>query len=157
MRFRIWSGGCFIVLALLGCSPNHENAPVDPLDMPRSTTSNDALYCGQGLCENADRYVQDATVSAPHLFDAWLSVIAEAPRTRVVASDRERGLIHAEQRSLVFRFVDTVLIRVVAQDEGSSHIVLSRSEMGSSDFGVNAMRLETWTGQLTALLGGSSK
>lgn len=144
-----------MVIGLFGCSPDYPDAPVDPLAMDRSSTDNDALYCPPETCDNADQESAVFAVPPAQMYEAWLSVIGDAPRTSLIATDPERLLIHAEQRSAIFRFVDTILIRVEAFGEGSSYIALSRSELGQSDLGVNAERLLTWSQTLEKRLGGS--
>ena len=64
--------------------------------------------------------------------------IATIPRTRIV-SERD-GYLHAEARSLIFRFVDDVEFLVV-RDEKRIHI-RSASRVGRSDLGVNRARVE---------------
>lgn len=67
-----------------------------------------------------------------------LQVLAALPRTRVV--EEEPGYLHAECRSLLFRFVDDVELEI---DETARQIHFrSASRLGHSDFGVNRKRME---------------
>ncbi|MBC7790654.1 MAG: DUF1499 domain-containing protein [Anaerolineae bacterium] len=60
------------------------------------------------------------------------------PRTQIITE--RSGYLHAESRSLVFRFVDDVQIVV---DPGARIFRMrSASRVGRSDFGVNRKRLE---------------
>lgn len=71
-----------------------------------------------------------------------------APRVRVVESDGV-GWLRAECRSLVFRFVDDLWLRL---DAGSGVIdVKSASRVGYSDLGVNRRRVERLRVVLQAL------
>lgn len=142
-----------IALPLLGCSPSHDGAPLDPLGVTRSETGNDALHCPQDSCENPDQISPVFDVGVEAVFKAWMDVIENQPRTLIVATDPEKRLIHAEQRSLILRFVDTVLIRVEPVEQGASYIAFSRSELGRSDFGVNAERLEIFAEELRKRIG----
>ena len=133
---------------LLSCSPEHEIVPLDPLSAGRTDRPNDFLVCPAGFCDGADATAAAYPVTQHRLFEAWLGVVRQAPRTRLVAADSDEYLIHAEQRSLIFRFVDTVLVRIVETSEGSSFVAYSRSEMGYSDLGVNRDRLDRWIAAL---------
>jgi uncharacterized protein (DUF1499 family) len=59
---------------------------------------------------------------------------------RITLINEEGGYLHAEARSLIFRFVDDLEF-VLVPDEGLIH-VRSAARTGYSDFGVNRRRLE---------------
>ena len=59
---------------------------------------------------------------------------------RITLISEEGGYLHAEARSLIFRFVDDLEF-VLAPAEGLIH-VRSAARSGYSDFGVNRRRLE---------------
>ena len=64
---------------------------------------------------------------------------------RVVHVDRAAGVIQAEHRTRLFRFVDDVLIRVRATDGGGARLDLrSKSRDGISDLGTNAARIQSF-------------
>ena len=65
-------------------------------------------------------------------------VLAGMPRTRIVKE--EGGYLHAEVRSLLFRFVDD--IEFLIDTEQSLIHLRSASRTGHSDFGVNRRRVE---------------
>ena len=65
------------------------------------------------------------------------ALLAE-PRTRIVAE--EPGYLHAESRSLVFRFVDDV--EMVIDGEERVFRFRSASRVGRRDFGVNRARMQ---------------
>jgi len=72
---------------------------------------------------------------------AWASVraiVSGWPRTTIVRE--EPGFLHAEVRSLLFRFVDDVHL-LLDEDAGCIH-VRSASRVGRSDLGVNRRRVE---------------
>ncbi|HYG63163.1 MAG TPA: DUF1499 domain-containing protein [Thermoanaerobaculia bacterium] len=67
-----------------------------------------------------------------------LRVLRAHPRTRIVK--QEPGYLHAECRSLIFRFVDDVELEI---DEAARLIHFrSASRLGRKDFGVNRARME---------------
>lgn len=148
VRKSLWVG--LAMLFLWGCSPEHEVVPLDPLAAGRTDRPNDFLVCPAGRCENANATAAIYAIAPSELFERWLSLIEQAPRTVVVGIDRDGLLLHAEQRSRIFRFVDTVLVRVVKEGQGASFIAYSRSELGYSDMGVNQERLERWMMALDA-------
>jgi len=67
--------------------------------------------------------------------------VRNLPRTRVMRSETSGDLyLHAEARSLVFRFVDDLEMHLAA---GSKELVVrSASRVGRSDMGVNERRVE---------------
>ena len=67
-----------------------------------------------------------------------LAVIGNLPRMTIVTETQD--YIHAEARSLVFRFVDDVEF-LVDRDARLIHI-RSASRVGKSDLGVNRKRIE---------------
>lgn len=73
--------------------------------------------------------------------DAVIAAIGELPRTAIVAEDREAGRIEATQTSFLFRFVDDIVVRVVATEAGSKIDIRSKSRDGQGDLGVNAKRI----------------
>ncbi|MDH3223152.1 MAG: DUF1499 domain-containing protein, partial [Gemmatimonadota bacterium] len=67
-----------------------------------------------------------------------VQAVAEMPRTKVIT--QAGGYVHAEARSLVFRFVDDLeLLWLVESGEIQ---VRSASRLGSGDLGVNRRRVE---------------
>jgi hypothetical protein len=63
-------------------------------------------------------------------------------RWRILQADDYEGLIQAESTTLVFRFVDDVLIRVYLDKNAQTRVDMqSRSRKGGVDFGTNARRI----------------
>ena len=61
---------------------------------------------------------------------------------RILESDDYDGLIHAEARTLVLRFVDDVLITIRLDEDAQTRVdVQSRSRKGGADLGTNARRI----------------
>ena len=60
---------------------------------------------------------------------------------QIVADDDATGMIEAIDTTLLLRFKDDVVIRVVGTAEGSRVDVRSRSRVGRSDLGKNAARI----------------
>ncbi len=73
---------------------------------------------------------------------AWAEIkaaVMQLSRTQVVSE--EDGYLHAESRSLIFRFVDDLQLQLREQE--GIIAVYSASRVGHSDFGVNRQRVET--------------
>ena len=63
-------------------------------------------------------------------------------RWRILQADDYEGIIQAEARTLVFGFVDDVLIRVYLDRDAQTRVDMqSRSRKGRVDFGTNARRI----------------
>jgi len=84
--------------------------------------------------------------SAAQGLAAIRQVILALPRSRIAAAGP--GFLHAEFRSLIFRFVDDVDF-VVDESAGVIH-VRSAARTGSSDFGVNRRRIGEIRDRLTS-------
>ena len=70
---------------------------------------------------------------------------------RIVAQDREQGLIEAVDRTLIFGFTDDIVIRVSANSRGSRIDLRSASRAGVSDLGVNAKRIRAFQHTFTSM------
>lgn len=59
-----------------------------------------------------------------------------------VHTDDYEGVIHAEARTLIFRFVDDVTITIKLDENAQTRVDMqSRSRKGGIDFGTNARRI----------------
>lgn len=85
---------------------------------------------------------------AERVFDAALHTVNRLPRWSLVSHRPETGEIRAEARTLVFRFVDDVLIRVTGQDGAAVVTVRSASRVGRGDFGQNARNIRAFFEEL---------
>ena len=84
------------------------------------------------------------------LLDALSEVALSEDRTDQTA----RGATTARfvQRSLIFRFPDTVWVEVTPVEDGHALNIYSASAYGRSDLGVNAERVSRWIAAVTAHL-----
>lgn len=126
---------CVIMLCMLGNSAA-ENTTVPLAPCPGSPN------CVSSLAPGSDRehYIEPFSFSGDPAA-AWqrlkTAVLAEK---RVTIVEERNGYLHAEIRSLIFRFVDDVEFSLAA-DAGLIN-VRSASRTGYSDFGVNRKRVE---------------
>lgn len=99
--------------------------------------------------------LQPLTVALPPplVFTAALGVARALPRWTVVRSDPAAGLIEAEARTRLWRFVDDVTIRVIPGQGGTTISVRSASRVGKGDLGQNARNIRTFFGALRRALG----
>lgn len=123
---------------------------VDFATLVRSDTQNDALACPAGFCPaNADFTTSAVAMPPIDLAAKVIAVLAEEPRTELVARDPGGLKLVFVQRSRIFRFPDTVNIEIMAEGDSSSALAIySRSTYGSSDFGVNIARVTDWLAKL---------
>lgn len=140
------------LLLLAACSA--DTGAVDFAALARSEHPNDALACPPELCAaKADLVTAPVAMSVTDLAAKVATVLPAEPRTELVsegqpAADGSVGFILV-QRSLVFRFPDTVNVLVRPVDAGHAIIaVYSRSNYGYGDFGVNLARVKDWLGKL---------
>lgn len=126
---------CVIMLCMMGSSAA-DNTPTPLAPCP------DSPNCVSSLAPDSDRehYI------APFSFSGDPAAAWQRLRTAVLAEKRvtivqeSKGYLHAEMRSLIFRFVDDIEFSLAA-DAGLIN-VRSASRVGYSDFGVNRKRVE---------------
>jgi len=99
--------------------------------------------------------LQPLTVALPpaRVFEAALTVARTLPRWTVVKSEPAAGLIEAEARTRLWRFVDDVTIRIVAREGGTTISVRSASRGEWADLGQNARNIRAFLGALRRALG----
>jgi uncharacterized protein (DUF1499 family) len=157
MRVRLRPvASCLMPLLLAACIGELEPGSVAPADIPDPTASartgrpNDWLICPAEACAAEASATAPSFPAAPgELLAAWRAVLAAQPRATVIAVDEPRGLVMAQDRTPVLRFVDTVTVRVLpAGDGGSTFAAYSRSEIGYGDLGTNRRRLDAWSAEV---------
>ncbi|MEK7268039.1 MAG: DUF1499 domain-containing protein [Nitrospirota bacterium] len=95
-------------------------------------------------------------MSPDRVFDAALHAVHRLPRWSLVSYRPETGEIRTEARTLVFRFVDDVEIRISTLGESSVVGVKSASRVGRGDFGQNARNIRAFFVELDRQLGSTS-
>jgi hypothetical protein len=163
MRHKLPLAGLACLL-LAGCLGELDPGSVspsgipDPLAVARTGRPNDWLICRPDTCKAAASEAAEIyPVPADGLWRAWREVLAEQPHVSVIAADEPRRLILVQDRTPVFRFVDTITVRVLPLGDGaSSFAAYSRSEIGYSDTGTNRRRLQAWVAALDRRLDGGS-
>ena len=95
-------------------------------------------------------------LSPARVFEAALTVARTLPHWTVVKADPASGLIEAEARMPLWRFVDDVTIRVVPREGGTTVSVRSASRVGRGDLGQNARNIRAFLGGLRRALGGAA-
>lgn len=127
------------LLLLASCSA--DAGDVDLRRVARSGASNEFLVCPPDYCAAAaDAPAPLYPVVAPRLLAIVRGVLAGQPRMTILREGEAK--IVAVQRSLVFRFPDTIWIEIVPRGDHASLAIYSRSAYGRSDFGVNRARVE---------------
>lgn len=127
-----------VTLMFLGCdAPPPENlGPVDGTLAPCPATPN-CVHTGLRHPDGTrGMHMQGGIIDSEYM--ARLREIVESmPRTTVIT--QTDAYLHAEVRSLVFRFVDDLELLMAG---GGELIVRSASRVGKGDLGVNARRVE---------------
>lgn len=118
----------------------------------RADASNPPEYQGEEIASQQREAYPDIR---PLMIDTYPAIAFEhALETargmgwEIVAVDPERGLIEATDTTFWFGFKDDVVIRVLAEGEGSRVDVRSKSRVGLSDVGANAARIRAFMGRL---------
>jgi uncharacterized protein (DUF1499 family) len=104
-----------------------------------------------------DEPAPDLEVPAERLAEVWVAVIKTKPRTQIIAISANGLQIEAEQRSVVFGFVDRISFKAIPLDAAhSTFAAYSRAQTGYWDLGVNRRRLRAWGAELRARLPATS-
>jgi uncharacterized protein (DUF1499 family) len=129
-------------------------APVDFAGLERKASPNQYLVAPDGLTPHAKPDAGSPVFSVPpdRLRDAFLVVIAEAPRTTLLNRSADGLRLTLVQRSALLRFPDYIDVSIQpapgGNGDGSTIAIYSRSRFGYSDLGVNRKRVEDWIAAL---------
>ncbi len=90
------------------------------------------------------------------VWDEIIAMIREHPRWALIKADEGAGLIHAEAKTLVWRFVDDVRFKLKLDDNALTRLDMwSASRVGRADLGANARRIARFYRELDRRLGAS--
>lgn len=137
-NLKVFTGSLILITILWGCSGN-------PTERQNSESSGlldcpDTPNCVSSLAKNPKYRVEPFKLNKD-LKTSWDMVqntVGSLPRTKVVSADNNK--IHAECRSMIFRFIDDLTLNLTPSN-GIIHI-RSASRTGYSDLGVNRRRVE---------------
>ena len=121
-------------------------------DLAKGPKPNQALICPDGICRDSDR---DATspvykLNVEALQTAFLESLEPEKGLARVDGDSEQNKLRFVQRSRLLRYPDTINVRFFALgDKQSTLAIYSRSQIGTSDLGVNLARLNRWLARLS--------
>jgi uncharacterized protein (DUF1499 family) len=125
--------------------------PVEFETFTRSSRPNTALACPPGFCRNAKADFDPGVfaMSDDELRRRFTEYSLGQPRVVPVYRHAQPGLPTQDryiQRSATMSFPDTIDVRFIAlSGETSTLAVISRSQIGYSDRGVNLARIRLWT------------
>lgn len=128
--------------------------PVDFAGLERKASPNQYLVAPEGLTPRAKPDAESPVFALPPegLRDAFLAVVAEAPRTRLLNRSADGLHLTLVQRSALLRFPDYIDVSIQPAPgeggDGSTIAIYSRSRFGYSDLGVNRKRVEDWMSAL---------
>ena len=132
-------GSLFLIMTLWGCSGNptehHESNSSGLLDCPDTPNRVSSLAKNPKYRVEPFKLIRNPKTS----WNIVHKTVVSLPRTKVVSADNSD--IHAECRSMIFRFVDDLTLHLTPST-GIIHI-RSASRIGYSDLGVNRRRFET--------------
>ncbi len=157
--------GLGLLIVVLGAASRAGDAPqindiTTDLDNPPAFESAKIVpdYVGRDMSYPAE-FVEIVRVSYPDLeplrvasppdvtFARAIST-AESLGWEIVSRSESRGVFDAQHVSTIFRFVDDITVRIVADGPGSRVDMRSKSRDGKSDLGANAARIRSFLGAL---------
>ena len=132
--------------------PDGDSAQLHPLSfatLERTGRPNDFLAAPEGFAGGKPDLVSPVyAVSAEALLEIAREVLSEQPRTELLASFAAERQLALEQRSALFGFRDSIWLQAVENENGSSLLIYSRSNVGYWDIGANRGRVESWLGAI---------
>ena len=135
---KVSIGYLMLFTILWGCSGNpaerHNSESPGSLDCP------DTPNCVSSLAKNPKYRVEPFKLKKDPKtnWDIVHKMVASRPRTKIVSADNSD--IHAECRSMIFRFIDDLTLHLIPSNGIID--IRSASRTGYSDFGVNRRRVE---------------
>ncbi len=88
------------------------------------------------------------------VWDEIVNMIEARSRWTLISADEASGSVRAEARTLVFRFVDDVQVKVKLDDNALTRVDMwSSSRVGNADLGTNARRIAGFFRELDRRLG----
>ena len=140
MKLSVWIFWLVVTLSALtyGCSGSEMKKPNEGLD--HLTSCPDRPNCVSSEAQDTRHAIAPFRIKGQiaATWDAVRNVVGSLPRTKVVnATDR---YLHAECKSLVFRFIDDLELRL--NPETGTISIRSASRVGYFDLGVNRRRVE---------------
>jgi uncharacterized protein (DUF1499 family) len=153
--------GLGLLIAVLGAASTAGNAPgindiTTDLDNPPAFESATVVsdYKGRDMSYPPE-FVEIVRASYPDLASLRVAsppdstfnqaiVAAESLGWKIVSRSPSRHVFDAQHVSRIFRFIDDITIRIVADGEGSLVDMRSKSRDGKSDLGANAARIRVF-------------
>lgn len=118
---------------------------VDFPTLRKNPNPNQFLVCPEGYCvEPPDMIAPTFSATPEQLRDRWVERIGSQDRVRMIAGDAADLQYDFEERTFLMGFPDTITVRFLPAEEGSTLAVYSRSHYGKSDLGVNGKRIRRW-------------
>jgi uncharacterized protein (DUF1499 family) len=148
--WRGWETG--LDRAWQGVFGSPDLGPVEFSTLRRRATPNDALICPRDVCPQAQADAEPPVFPVPgaRLRSLVSEVALAEPGTSLIEKGQQQDRFLVRTRFM--RFPDTVIMQVFDQGEDASTLALySRSQIGSSDFGVNRRRIERWVARIGML------
>lgn len=136
---KVSIGSLMLATILWGCSGNpaerHNSESSGFLDCP------DTPNCVSSSAKNLKYHVEPFKLKKDPKtsWDIVQEMVSSLPRTKIVSADNSD--IHAECKSMIFRFVDDLTLHLTPSN--SIIHIRSASRTGYSDLGVNRRRVET--------------
>jgi uncharacterized protein (DUF1499 family) len=142
MRHRdLTAPAALFVWLAIGCA-----SPGAEVKAPPFAPCPDKPNCVSSLAPDADHRVEPLALSGANGWAALRAAVAAMPRTQIV--EERPGYLHAECRSLIFRFVDD--LELLSNQAGDRIDVRSASRVGYGDMGVNRARVASLRDALVA-------
>lgn len=137
-KLKFLLGSLILVTILWGCSGNRKER--NSMESLEFLGCPDTPNCVSSITKNPKHRIEPFKLKKDSItsWNAVRQTVGSLTRTKIISTDKTD--IHAECRSMVFRFVDDLTLHLTPSN-GIIHI-RSASRLGYSDLGVNRRRVE---------------
>ncbi len=130
-------------IALTGCHKTMRPIHFNHLVLP--STPNYALAAYAGFPTPSHFVVKTYPIPQKELAEKLIDTLKDMPRIQSVKEDNKNYEYTFIQRTKFIRFPDWIDVKVYSiDDHTSTFVMLSRSQYGYSDFGVNKKRIQNF-------------
>lgn len=148
-KMLIYGIGVLLLLFVAGAiyfrTADPDPGAIDFATLQKKPSPNQFLVAPAGLAkETPDLEAPTFSIPPAELRARWAERVGELPRVQALARDDAILQDDYRQRTPLMGYPDTITVRFLPHESGSTLAVYSRSHFGHSDLGANEKRVREW-------------